>query len=357
MSPAFPNRPVDKEDSQYDRWFRHVFVLKPPLQGVTTRDLLQFAQDLKSAIETKSLSETDSIPRSSFGGQGLTLQSLKNEVADIISGNPIEWIRGCVGISIMHHPERREKLVSVLSKLPESSHRGQKLLSVQHAYDVFAFNVQLHENNFIPTDGLYIWLDNPSDPVAGHTVANDGGEALTIRDVYESKQKMEHFAMMALCNDLLSNTILTRNDLECRYEPLGDDTFPDFELLIRGREWAVEVTRVESGMVGYLRVSQPLEKDTFDRAARNQVADSGIVAALTKASQDKTKRRNDCSRYSRACLLLVDVVDSIDPESSAIWGGIDLSAFDAVALAKLDGGVFFIKEDKAVELLSSERES
>ena len=351
MPSAFPNRYVDKGDPQYERWFRHVFVLRPPLQGATARDFVQFAQDLKSAIETKSLSDTDSIPRSSLGGQGLTLQTLKDEVTDIIARNPVEWIRGCVGISIMHHPERREKLFSVLSK-PESAHSEQKLLSVRHADDVFVFNVQFHENNFIPTDGLYIWLDNPSDPAAEHAVPSDTGESLTIRDVYESKQKMEHFAIMSLCNDLLSNTTLTHSDLKCWYEPLGDDTFPDFELLVRGREWAVEVTRIESGMVGYLRVSQPLERETFDRAARNQVTDSGIVAALTKASEDKTKRRNDCSRYSRACLLLVDIVDSIDPESSAIWGGIDLSAFDVVALVKLDGRVFFIKGDHALESVS-----
>ena len=348
MPSAFPNRHVDKGDPEYERWFRHVFVLKPPLQGATARDFVQFAQGLKSGVENKGLSENDSIPRSSLGGRGLTLQSLKDEVAAIISRNPTEWVRGCVGISIMHHPEKLEKLVSVLSKLPESAYRGQKLLSVQHAGDLFAFNVQLHENNFISTDGLYIWLDNPSDPVAGH----DGGETLTVRDVYESKQKMEHFAMMSLCNDLLSNSDLTHSDLECRYEPLGDDTFPDFELVVRDREWAVEVTRIESGMVGYLRVSQPLEKETFDRAARNQVTDSGIVAALTKASEDKTEKRNDCSNYSRACLLLVDIVDSIAPESPAIWGGIDMSAFDVVALVKLDGRVFFIKGAHALETVS-----
>ena len=351
MPPAFPNRYIDKGDTQYERWFRHVFVLQPPLQGATPRDFVQFAQDLKSAIESKTLSETDSIPRSSFGGQGLTLQSLKDEVTDIISRNPIEWIRGCVGISLMHHPEKREKLVTLLSKLPESAHRGQKLLSVPHADEMFAFNVQLHENSFIPTDGLYIWLDNPSDPAAEHVVPSDRGESLTVRDVYESKQKMEHFAMMSLCNDLLTNTDLTHSDLKCRYEPLGN-AFPDFELVVRDQEWAVEVTRIESGMVSYLRVSQPLEKDRFDKAAQGQVTDCGIIAALTKASEDKTKKRNDCSRYSLACLLLVDIVDSIDPESSTLWDSIDLSAFDAVALVKLDGSVFFIKGAHALEPVS-----
>ncbi len=351
MQPAFPNRYVDKGDPQYERWFRYVFVLQPPLQGATARDFVRYAQELKSGLEAKALSDSDSIPRSSFAGQELTLQSLKDEVTEIISRSPIEWIRGCVGISFMHHPEKREKLVSVLSKLPQSAHPEQKLLSVRHADDVFAFNVQLHEHNFIPTDGLYIWLDNPSDPVAEHVVPSDRGESLTIRDVYESKQKMEYFAMMSLCIDLLKNTSLTDSDLECRYEPLGN-VFPDFELIVRDQEWAVEVTRIESGMVAYLRVSEPLKRDSFNKAARKQVTDSGIIAALTKALDDKTKRRNDCSSYSRACLLLVDVVHSIDTERSAISNGLDLTVFDAVALVKLDGRVYVIKGAHALESVS-----
>ena len=322
-------------------------VLQPPLGGASARDFVRYAQNLKSAFELKSLSEHESIPRSSFDGQGLTVPALKDVVANIVSENPVEWIRSCVGISLMYHPEQRGKIISVLAKLPESPQRGQKLLSVRHVDEVFAFNVQVHEHDFIAADGLYIWLDNPADPVAEHLVPSDGSESLNIRDVYESKKKMEYFAMTSLRNDLLNNTQLTQSDLAYRYEPLGN-AFPDFELVVRNQEWAVEVTRIESGMVSYLRMSQPLEKERFDKAARNQVNDRRIIAALTKASEDKTKARNNCSRYRRACLLLVDVVDSVDLKSSAIWGGIDLSAFDAVALVKLDGRVFFIKGTRAL---------
>ena len=221
---------------------------------------------------------------------------------------------------------------------------------------MFAFKVQLHENNLIPTDGMYIWLDNPSDSVAEHVVPSDRGESLTIRDVYESKLKMEYFAMTSLCWELLKNTSLTHGDLECRYEPLGN-AFPDFELVIRGQEWAVEVTRIESGMVTYLRVSEPLQRDTLDKITRNQVTDSRITAALTKALDQKTKRRNDCSAYTSACLLLVDVVDAVDAEPSSIWDGIDLSAFDAVALVKLDGKVSFVKGTHAFAPKWLEREN
>lgn len=348
MPTAFPNRYIDKGDPQYARWFRHVFFLQPPLQGATPRDFVQFAHDLQSALDAQTLSETDSIPRSSVGDRGLTLQLLKDEIKNIISRNPIAWIRGCVGVSLLHHPDKRGKFVSLLSKLPESVHRGQKLISVSYADEVFVFNVQLHENPFIPTDGLYIWLDNPSDPGAEHVVPKDGSEMLNIREIYESKQTMEHFAMMSLCNNLLTVTGLTHSDLKWRYEPLGN-AFPDFELIIRGQEWAVEVTRIESGMVSYFRVDRPLDKDRFNKAAHNQVTDCRIIAALTEALEIKTKKRNDCSRYPLAFLLLVDIVDSVDSVSSTLWKGIDLSAFDAVALVKLDGNVFFIKGAHAFE--------
>ena len=261
----------------------------------------------------------------------------------MISRNPIEWIRGCVGISLMHHPEKRRKFVSLLSTLPESVHRRQKLLSVPYSGDIFAFNVQLHEHNFVDADGLYIWLNNPEDPAAEHVTPSDGSASVTFRDAYESNQKMEYFAMLSFCYELLSNTNLTHGNLKCRYEPLGIKTFPDFELTVRGQEWAVEVTRIESGMVSYLQVTPPLEKRAFDKATQNRVSDSGIVAALTKASEEKTKRLNECETYSHGCLLLVDVVDSIDHKSSAIWGEIDLSSFEAVAVVKLDASVFFIK--------------
>ena len=347
MPSAFPDRHVVKGDPLYERVVRHQFVLQPPLRGASARDFIQYAQDLSFGFEAKTLTDSDSIPRSSYGSQGLTLQALKKDVADIVSRSPIEWIRGCVGLSLLHHPEKRRKLVSVLSRLPDSTRAGQKLLSVPHGGKVFALNVQRHENRFIPDDGLYIWLDNPSDPVAENLVQSDRGDLLTIRELYESKQKMEYFDMNSLLSKLLATTNLTESDLKPRHEPLGI-AFPDFELNVCGRKWAVEVTRIEEGMVSYLRMSEPLEKGTFEKAARSRVTDSRITAALTKAFDEKTKKRNDCPTYSRACLLLVDVVDSVDDGSSDIWSDFDLSAFDVVALVELNGSVCFIKGDNAL---------
>ena len=349
MTSAFPNRYIDKTDPQYQRRVRHVVVLQPPSEGAAVQDFVRYAQDLESGIEAKTLSDSDLIPRSSYDGQKLTLQSLKDEVVNIIAKNPKEWIRGCVGIAIMYHPDMREKFVAILSALPISAQDpNQKLLSVSHGDDLFAVNVQLHENRSIPVDGSVMWLHNPSEPAAEHIVPSDQGEALNFTDIYATKQKMEYFAMMSLRKFLIANGNISPGDPAPRYEPLGN-VFPDFELIVRSQEWAVEVTRIERGMVSYLRVSEPLEKETLDKVGQNEVTESGIIKALTDALADKTEIRDKCSRYARACLLLVDVVDSIDAKSSAIWNGIDMSAFDAVALVKMDGSLSFIKGPHAFD--------
>ena len=51
-----------------------------------------------------------------------------------------------------------------------------------------------------------------------------------------------------------------------------------------------------------------------------------------------------------ACLLFVDVVDSVDPDSAITWKGVDLSAFETLVFLKLDGRIVFIKGDNTLWL-------
>ncbi len=344
MSPAFPVRHVDKADPRYHGLSQYVFMLQPPLQGAPARDFARFAEDLESGIEAKSLSDSVSIPHSSRSGQDLTLQLLKEEVSRIISDNPVEWVRGCVGVSVMHRPESHDKLVSIMAKLPESTGAppGRKLLSVPHEGEVFAFTVKLHENRFLAEGSLVIWLDNPAEPAAELLVQSGNGESLTLTELFASKENAEYFAMASLGRDLLEDGNLTIDDLECRYEPLGN-AFPDFELVVRGQQWAVEVTRIEHEMVSHLRLTERMGTDTLDSIVQRQVTRTAVAAALRKALTDKTRIRTQCTQYPRACLLLLDVVDAVDAGGSPVWDGIDLSAFDAIALVKLDGTVSYIK--------------
>ncbi len=349
MTSAFPTRYVCKTDPEYQTVPRFHFVLVPKSGGNTAHEFFQVARDLKLGMEAMALSE--SVPHMSADGQELTISFLKEEAAHIISQNPTEWVGGCDRLSIMHHPGKREKLVSILSKLPVSPQPNcpRKLLSVRYKEDVFAFEVDLHENRSIPEDSLVIGLANPSDPAAEYLVESDRGEGLKITDFYAVKQNPEYFAINALCRDLALHRNYSPEGLKYRYEPLGNDTFPDFELIAGEHEWAVEVTRIESGMVSYVKVDKEIDRDKIERAVQNRITDSGVNKALIKAMSEKTEKRNKCSSYSRYCLLLVDVVDSVGGRESEVWNNIDLSAFDAIVLIKLDGSVYYIKSGNIFE--------
>ena len=342
MTSAFPTRYVDKKDPEYQAVPRFHFVLIPKLGGSTAHELFQAAEDLKSGVEAMSLS--DSVPHFSANGRELTLDFLKEQVAHIIAQNPTEWVGGCDGLVIVHHPSKRGKLVSILSKLPVSPQVGcpRRLLSIRYKEDILAFGVDLHENRLISEDSLVIGLVNRSDTAAEFLVENDRGEGLRYTDLYASKRNMEFFAIDALCRDLNLNG-------GYKYEPLGKDTFPDFELPVGGQRWAVEVTRIETGMVTYVKLAREVNRRTIDGAAQNPITDSGVRDALAKAFDEKTEKRNKGSNYSRYCLLLVDIVDAVGGKDSAVWNGIDLSAFDAVVVVSLDGTVSYIKGIDAFE--------
>ncbi len=110
-----------------------------------------------------------------------------------------------------------------------------------------------------------------------------------------------------------------------------------------GQEWAVEVTRIESDMVSYMNVERGLDKKAIGRAIQNSVTDVKAGKALREALSKKAKRRVECSRYSRCCLLLVDTTDSIGDKHSEIWNGCDLSSFESVVVVKRIGSVNYIK--------------
>lgn len=49
---------------------------------------------------------------------------------------------------------------------------------------------------------------NPSVPVAEHVVPSDPSEAFALSDLYANRQKIGNFAMISLCEDLITNGAL-----------------------------------------------------------------------------------------------------------------------------------------------------
>ena len=342
MTSSFPTMYVDKENPEYQRLRRYQFILKPGKQGSTFDDYCRSASILAAAWESMELSE--SVPHIPANGRGLTLEFLKEEAVQIISQTDLDWVRGCESLLICYHPAKREKVASILSNLLMTPRPNdyRRLLSVRYKEETLMFKVDLFVDEYMSQDSIVISLANQKDPAVVRLEEKDRKYGFELSPHYGSKEDMEHFALRALCLDLCSNGGISPEGLKYLYEPLGN-SFPDFELLVEGKEWAVEVARVESGMVSYVEVERDLDTSGRNNAFRNSITDNKVGEALRGEVSDKAEKRADCPIYSRCCLLLVDIVDSVGGKESTVWNGCDLSAFDAVVTVRLDGSVSYIK--------------
>ena len=352
MTFPFPTEYVDKEDPAYQNSPRFQTILKPGKRGSRINDYLRTANDLEAALDSKILSE--STPHIPASGRELSLGLLREEVGEIIARNDVEWVRGCDSLLIRHHPVKRERLLSILSVLLSAPRPNDysKLLSVRHKGEIFVFKVVLHEDEYMRKDSVLIIPVNRTDPAVVRLAEKDRTGGVRFSHLYGSKEVMECFALNSLRLDLCSRRGILLVDLEYGYEPLGKNSFPDFKLLIDDEKWAVEVARVESGMVSYVEVERQLDAKGRNLAFRNRITDERVGDALRSEIGDKAKKRADCAAYSRFCLLLVDVVDSIGGGESTVWNGCDLSAFDAVVTVRLDGSVSYIKGGTCLGLVS-----
>ena len=262
----------------------------------------------------------------------------------IISQNDLDWVRGCENFLIRYHPAKREKVASILSNLLMTPHPNdyRRLLSVRYKEETLVFKVDLFVDEYMSQDSIVISLANQKDPAVVRLEEKDRKYGFELSPHYGSKEDMEHFAIRALCLDLCSNGGISPEGLKYLYEPLGN-SFPDFELRVEEEVWAVEVARVESGMVSYVEVERGLDTRGMHNAFRNCITDNKVGETLRREISDKAEKRADCPRYSRCCLLLVDIVDSVGGSESTVWNGCDLSAFDAVVTVRLDGSVSHIK--------------
>lgn len=344
MGSAFPQRFISKDDPEYLRQFRHVLVMKSPLRGSTMQEIEHFHDDFRSLLEAKMMAEAENIIPSSMSGRKLSLQGLKDTVGELIARNDADWISGCVGIAIMHPPDVSERLVSVFAGLPlHYMQTGLKQMSICLDSGVYALTIQTHENRFMPKGELCVWMVHPTEPAAEILVGEDGNVAV-YDGSYDEKRDLELSAVYSFCSALVENTEVAVTDLTPpRYEPLGPYTFPDFELGIRNEKWAVEVTRIESEMIAYFRLTDQLDRKAIDKVKRTEVTDSKINKALVKALNDKTERLDKCDEYSRTCLLLVDILDAVGPDDPDMWNGVDLSSYEVVALVRRNSTVTFVK--------------
>ena len=106
-SSVFPTEYVDRGDPNYWRVPWYQFVFNPDEEGSSLQDFIDSAEDLNAALEIKSLS--DSVPHISAEGRELTVEFIRDEVSQIISRNNAEWVDGCDGLLIIHHPKLKPR--------------------------------------------------------------------------------------------------------------------------------------------------------------------------------------------------------------------------------------------------------
>ena len=333
---------VDRSDPSYEKLDKYIVVFKEPSHGATAQDVLRARNDLRLATQAKVLA--DKVTHASGDGKPPTLALVKGIIADIISRNPIEWIRGCTNVSLNYHPKKQKEIASMISHLPVSGIEpdSPKILSVSLGGDTFVYKIELYENKFLPPDKLVVWLDSPSDPVAVIPVAREEAPAPSFFGYLTDKRRMEDFALTAVLNDLTSNRHLRENDILHRYEPLGN-SFPDYEVCIKNEVWGMEVTRVESDLIYYIDIGSQKEMRQIREAAHKVVTQDTVRRTLEKAISEKTYKRLNCTEFNQCCLVLIDIAEVLDEGDSEVWSGIDLSAFDAVVVVAPYGSVAYVK--------------
>ena len=352
FSSAFPTQYVDRSDADYWKVPWHKFILIPRKDGSSPQDYIRTLADLQSALEIKSL--VDSVPHHSADGRELTAEFFRDEASSIISNTDVEWLSGCTGLFVIYHPNKEGKLVEAMASLLRSPRNAgrNKILSVQHEDRSYSFEIELHPNDHMATDGLILGLINRSDPAAVRLAEKDRGGDLTITNLYANKEAMERFAFHSISLDLSCDLGIPPEEINGKYEPLGDSTYPDFEMSFGGQEWAVEVARVESGMTSYVQVDRRLDQRGLNRAFGNYITDARVGETLRNEVNEKAQIRSKCPRYSRHCLLLVDVVDAVGAKGSSDWDECDLSAFDVVGVIRMDCSVDYIKGQFATDSVS-----
>ena len=339
----FPTEYVDRTEAKYRNVPWYHFILMPEKGGSRPDEFFRSMQDLQSALEIKSLSE--SVPRHPANGRELNIELLKEEVSQIISQCDTEWVSGCNGLFIIYHPCKEEKIKSAMANLLASPRNAgsKKLLSVRHEGQSYSFEIDLQPSEHMKRDGLIVGLINPEDPAAVRLVEKERGEVIKFTKLYGDKMTMEGFGFDSLCRDVTHRLEIPTEEIIGKYEPLGESSYPDFEATIEGQVWAVEVARIESDMTSYIKVENRLDQRGYNRAFRNHVTDDRVKGTLSREIDEKARIRSKCQAYPYHCLLLVDVVDGVGDKESPVWSDCDLTMFDAVVVVKMDGSVNHIR--------------
>ena len=326
----------DAGEAPRGRIGQHIFILKPPPQGTSWQDIQNYLGDLAEGLAVKSMIAGAQHHGNQVGHKGeVTLPILKEWIAKRLDACDPDWRRGVEGVAIMSHGDMRDTFGGMLQQLPVAERHpdpqfDSRWTSLSCAEGPCTLKVRWIPHRSMPPHGMLLYLHNPQEPAVEHA----GGDFAEPVECFASKRALEDFALQGLCRHVGDTDAYTK------HEPLGPDTFPDFEAVVRNRTWAVEVTQIADGMVSYHPLDRP---PNIDAAYNATVTDAGLDKALAKAVGEKTKKVKQCPHYARFALLLVDTTGTLELERIHLPNAPDLDAFDFTGIVKLDGRLLPVK--------------
>lgn len=193
------------------------------------------------------------------------------------------------------------------------------------------------ENGLSQVYGENGWMVVPYPNQIRYLPADQPAAYLVGTYAIDPTELVESIAFTALKDEAIKRGVRVANEM---HEPNGHQEFPDYKVQMDGRDWVVEVTRI-LGSITQNRVITMTERSagpSISRAASQPGVDSNDVdAAIRKALNDKSQRREFVVSNELYCLLLVDVMDLIDQNDTAQWTKYadELTAFDSVVLAQI----------------------
>ena len=334
---------------------QHVSFVKGASVGVCTSHAEKALLDLWSSTTVNDLvTKKDQFPRIE-GTSTLSLESLRKLVEAI--AEPTDNGFTCGGTYYVVFPTSLADVVrGVRNQLRAKEKRHASEVETDgavyrtEAYWTYALDVetqgQCHEATVAFCEvrgetslGNREWLviqHDVDDPALTHWVDPDRPPYVSPTTALENTCDVEYRAVAAIRGGVEKNGLTIEHEA---HEPNGHGEFPDFQLVISGQDWTVEVTRVLGDIVGKRIVTIGV-KDTeahVSRAAKAPaLSHEDIHKAVEKALSDKAAMVPKLAPNTRYCVVLVDTLEQLEPSDDNYWSGFDLSAFDAVAVARIE---------------------
>ena len=323
--------------------------LKSPPDGMHRRDVDSVAMEWRDQVSMNSLSEQAAQFSRLSGNPPLSLDAVQEAVKTIImaaNDDASQW-----EIFYILHPESLARTAAgvrnrlATARMSENRNREFSGVSVEQKRPITYWlpvtiggqerkvEVAFHqENGLVSVYGESGWLIVPYPNWIWYLPAEQPAVYLDATYAISKTTEVEEVAFEALLSEAVKCGISVDGAVR---EPNGLMTFPDYKVNLDGQDWVVEVTRV-LGKITRSRVIIMPERNEHSSIARsaNQpgIGSKDVDDAIRQAIDDKSQRRVLVASGEMYCLLLVDVMERIDPKDTTLWVKYDLEAFDSVIL-------------------------